>query len=163
MWKLFFQAARLGCTTQQTGEHNYTILSSCYFFLNYIHLFFFSYSICFTYIYKRFVKASYDLYTVLYHRFLDIIIIKMIGVYDDHIAYWLRVLPASFLFLCTFLAVYSVDKIGRKFLLLASLGGKLVQNILIKIIYIFFIYMYTCICKWWRENPDSLMHNNHHS
>ena len=50
-------------------------------------------------------------------------IIQMAGFYDTAKAIWLSALVASVNFLCTFIGIYLVEKVGRRRLTLGSLLG----------------------------------------
>ena len=50
-------------------------------------------------------------------------IIQMAGFYDTSKAIWLTALVASVNFVCTFIGIYLVEKVGRRRLTLGSLFG----------------------------------------
>lgn len=58
--------------------------------------------------------------TVMYY---SATIIQMAGFYDTAKAIWLSALVASVNFVCTFLGIYLVEKVGRRRLTLGSLLG----------------------------------------
>ena len=62
--------------------------------------------------------------TVMYY---SATIIKMSGVHDDNDAVWMAALTAVLNFLVNFIGIYLVERIGRRWLLLGSLGGVVVS------------------------------------
>jgi MFS family permease len=68
----------------------------------------------------------------VYYRYYSATIIQMTGVRDQSTAIWLAAVTAFVNFIFTLVGVWLVDKIGRRKLILSSLGG-------IKYIYIYTI------------------------
>ena len=70
----------------------------------------------------------------VYYRYYSAAIIQMTGVRDQSTAIWLAAVTAFVNFIFTLVGVWLVDKIGRRKLILSSLGG-------IKYIYIYILLM----------------------
>jgi SP family myo-inositol transporter-like MFS transporter 13 len=68
----------------------------------------------------QFYQQLAGINTVMYYSAK---IISMAGVSDDTTAIWLSAAVASVNFLCTFIGLYFVERVGRRKLLLASLIG----------------------------------------
>lgn len=68
--------------------------------------------------------------TVMYY---SVTIVQMSGVQDKTIAVWLAVGMASINFICTFIGLYLVEKIGRRLLTLSSLAGVILSLIVLAV------------------------------
>lgn len=62
-------------------------------------------------------------YAVCICRYYAATIIQMGGINDKTVAIWLTAVVTAVNFICTFIGVYLVDRIGRRLLLLGSIIG----------------------------------------